>query len=70
MSSEAEAECGGVYMNAQESVPFITTLEELGHPQESVMIRTDNITDEGIMNRTVKQTRIKHMDMRFYWVQD
>jgi hypothetical protein len=72
MSSAADAECGGLYMNAREAVPMITTLEELGHPQpdNGTPIRTDNSTADGIMNKTVKQKRSKSMDMRFWWLID
>jgi hypothetical protein len=71
MQSAAEAECGGLYMNAKEAVPMrITLVEELDHPQPATPIRTDNSTADGIMNKTVKQKQSKSMDMRFYWLQD
>ena len=70
MGSAAEAECGGLYMNAQEAVPFITTLEELGHKQRPVSLRTDNSTANGIMNQRIKRKRSKAFDMRFYWLVD
>ncbi len=72
MSSAAEAECGGLYLNAKESVPMRNTLIELGHPQppDGTPIRTDNSTADGIMNRTVKPKRSKSMDMRFWWLVD
>jgi hypothetical protein len=70
MQSAAEAECGGLYMNAKETVPMRITLEELDHPQSATPIRTDNSTSYGIMNKTVKQKQSKSMDMRFYWLQD
>jgi hypothetical protein len=72
MSSAAEAECGGLYLNAKESVPLRNTLIELGHPQppDDTPIRTDNSTADGIMNRTVKPKRSKSMDMRFWWLVD
>jgi hypothetical protein len=71
MQSAAEAECGGLYMNANEAVPMRITLEELDHPQPATPIRTDNSTaDVGIMNKTVKQKQSKSMDRRFYWLQD
>ena len=54
MASAAEAECGALYVNAQDAVQFITTLEELGHRQKSVPIRTDNSTAKGIMNHKNK----------------
>ena len=56
MQSAAEAECGGLYMNAKEAVAIQITLEELGHPQPATPIRTtDNSTANGIMNKTVEQ---------------
>ena len=70
MSSAAEAECGGLYMNAKAAVPERTTLIELGHPQPPTPLKTDNSTADGIMNKTVKQQRSKAIDMRFYWLQD
>ncbi len=72
MPSAAEAECGGLYLNAKESVPIRNTLIELGHPQppDGTPIRTDNSTADGIMNRTVKPKRSKSMDMRFWWLAD
>ena len=70
MASAAEAEVGGLYMNAQELSPMRTTLEELNHPQPPTPIRTDNSTADGIMNKTIKQKQSKAMDKRFYWLQD
>jgi hypothetical protein len=70
MQSAAEAECGGLYMNAKEAVPMRITLEGLNHPQPATPMRTDNSTADGIMNKTVKQKQSKSMDMRFYWLQD
>ena len=70
MQTAAEAECGGLYMNAKEAVPMRVTLEELGHPQPATLMRTDNSTADGIMNKTVEQKQSKSMDVRFYWLQD
>ena len=55
MGSAAEAECGRLYMNAQEAVPFITTLEELGHKQRPISLRTNNSTANRIMNQQIKR---------------
>ena len=70
MSSAAEAESGGAFMNATEACAFRTTLEELGWKQPATPIITDNSTARGIMNKTIKQKRSKAMDMRFYWLRD
>ena len=65
MGSAAEAEVGGLYMNAQELSPMRTTLEELNHPQPPTPIQMDNIKADGIMNRTIKK-QSKAMDKRLY----
>ena len=65
-AAEAEAECGGLYMNAKEAVPMRVILEELGHPQPATPMRTDNSTADGIRNKTVNQKQSKSMDMQFY----
>ena len=70
MGSAAEAEVGGLYMNALELSPMRTTLEELDHPQPPTPLKTDNSTADGIMNKTIKQRQSKAMDKRFYWLQD
>jgi hypothetical protein len=44
MSSAAEAELGGLFINAKTAVPIRTTLEELGHKQPPTPIQTDNST--------------------------
>ena len=51
-SAAAEAECRGLYINAQESVPLlIKLLEEIGHKQQTVLLKTNNSTAEGIMKK-------------------
>ena len=56
IGSTAEAEVGGLYMNALEISPMRTTLEELYHPQTPTQIRiqTDNSTADKIMNKIIK----------------
>lgn len=57
-------------MNAQEAVPILNTLQELGHQQPPTTIRTDNSTAHGIMKQTVRQRKSKSMDMKFWWLVD
>ena len=66
----AEAEFGGLFLNAKEACSIRVTLEELGHKQPPTPIVTDNDTATGIATDTVKQKRSKEMDMRFYWIRD
>jgi len=70
LSSAAEAELAALFLNAKEAVAIRTTLSELGHPQPSTPIQTDNKCAAGIANDTVKQKRSKAIDMRFYWIRD
>ena len=70
MGSVAEAEVGGLYMNAQELSPMRTTLKELNHPQPPTPLKTDNSTADGIMNKTIKQRQSKAIDKKFFWLQD
>ena len=70
MASAAEAEVGGLFMNAQEAVPARTTLIDLGHLKPPSPLKTDNSTADGILNGTVKQKRSKALAMKFYWLKD
>ena len=70
MASAAEAELGGLLVNAKDGEVIRNTLEEMGHPQQPKPMQTDNSTTSGIINETVKQRRSKAIDMRFYWVRD
>jgi hypothetical protein len=70
VSSAAEAELAALFHNGKEAYAIRTILVELGHPQPSTRIVTDNSTASGIANDTVRQKRSKAMDMRYYWVRD
>ena len=70
MSSAAKAEVGALFENAQEATVIRLMLEEMGHPQPTTPLETDNTTAHGIINGTVKQQRSWAMDRRFYWIQD
>ncbi len=70
VASAAEAETGGTFMNGKEAAPIRVTLEEMGHPQGSTRITTDNLTAKGILTREMRQKLSKAYDMRFYWIRD
>ena len=70
MSSAAEAELGGLYINAREAVYLRKILEAMGHPQPRTPLQTDNSTAEGVVNKNVQPKRTKAMDMRFHWLRD
>ena len=70
MSSATEAEFGALFYNCKDGAVLRQTLEDMGHPQGTTPIQTDNACAAGIANATVKQRRSKAIDMRFYWVRD
>ena len=70
MSSAAEAEVAGLFINAKEGEILRTTLQEMGYTQEATPIQTDNSTASGIANDTINQQRSRSIDVRFYWVRD
>ena len=68
--SAAEAELGGLFLNAQETMTICNTLEELGHPQPATPTHTDNTTAKGIIHGTCKPQKTKAMDMQYHWLKD
>ena len=71
-ASAAEAETAGLFVGAQEAVPMITALEELGHPQPppGTPLETDNSAAHDILKAQVRMKRSKAFDMRYHWLKD
>ena len=71
-ASAAEAETGGLFLSAQEAVPIITSLQEMGHPQppNGNPLETDNTTAHDILHAKVRMKRSKAFDMRYHWLKD
>ena len=59
MASAAEAELGALFYNEQVSEPIRTCLEEMGYPQPSTPIKTDNSTAAGIVKSSIRQKNQK-----------
>jgi hypothetical protein len=68
VASAAESEVGACFQNAQSGAPLRVTLTDLGHPQSTTPLITDNSTAFGVLNETIKQKRSKSMDMRYHWL--
>ena len=49
---------------------LIHALEELGHIQNPVPMKTDNSTAKGIINKTVNLKRSKAFDLHCWWLLD
>ena len=66
MSSVAEAEVGIVPMNSNAEIPIRIVLDEMCHPQGLTPTKTDNNTEEGFLNGTMRKKRLKEFDMKFH----
>ena len=66
VSSAAEVEIAGVFINVEEAVPITRKLIEKDHPQQAVKIITENSTTSNILNNSCKQLRFKAIDMRYF----
>jgi hypothetical protein len=71
-ASASKAETGSLFLNAQEAVPIITALEEMGHkqPATGTPLETNNSTAIGILRAQVRMKRSKAFDMRYHWLKD
>ena len=60
VSSPAEAEYGGMFMNARAALPLRQALIEMGHKQPPTPMQSDNDTATGIANESIKQKYSKN----------
>ena len=70
VASAAEAEMGGLYHNAQTSLPIRYILQALHHPQPPTPIKTDNATAHGFIYNNINLKKSKSWDMKYYWSRD
>jgi hypothetical protein len=68
MSSAPEAELGALYVNARKAIPQRQLLEEMGHPQPTTLMQTDNSTTLDVVTSNIQPRQTKAMDMRFHWL--
>jgi len=68
MASASACEAGDLFFYQQKGCPVGTTLEEMGYPQPTTPLTTDNQTAKGIAANAVKQKFSKFMAMCFYWI--
>jgi hypothetical protein len=66
MSSTAEAELGALFINAKTAVSMRQTLVELGHPQPSTPMQTNNATVHALLTNKILPKALKAMDMHFH----
>jgi hypothetical protein len=65
-----EAELGALFHNARDDIALRNTLIEMSHDRAATPIQTENSCAARVANETVKQHRLKAIDMRFYWIRD
>ena len=70
VSSAAEAETGGIFVNSQLTIPIRHSLQALGHIQPPTPIKTDNSTAYKFVHNDMKQKMSKSWDMRYNWLRD
>ena len=68
VSSTAEAECGGIFHNAQTAIGIRQTLEAIGHPQQTTRLKTDNKTANSFVHVSMQIKRSKTWNMRYHWL--
>ena len=55
VSSAAESETSGFFLNIKAAIWIRRMLEELGHPQNIIPLKVDNSTVETFSNSTLKE---------------
>ena len=68
--SAAEAECGGLFNNAQVAIGIRRTLKAIGHPQQPTRLKTDNKTANSFVHASMRIKRSKTWDMRYHWLRE
>jgi len=68
--SIAESEIIAVHDNAKSAIPVLQVAKVLGKPQFRTQIWSDNECAVRLANTTGTTKRLKHVDRRFYWIQD
>ena len=68
MSSAAEAELGGLFINAREAVYIRNILAEMGHLQPPTPIQTNNSAANGVVNNIIQPKKTNPMDMILHWL--
>ena len=69
-SSAVEAEYAAAFIVGQAATSIMHTAMDLGYPQHTIQMTSDNSCAVGIANNTVKQKRSKAIDMRYHWIRD
>ena len=67
VGSSAEADTGGLFINAHHIVQILTALLEIYHIQPKNPLKSENFTYKGYSTFSMRQNWSKLWDMRFHW---
>ena len=70
VTSAAEAETAGLFLNGQKVIEIKRMLHALGHSQPATHIKTDNATAAAFVTDMLKQKRSKAWDMCYHWLSE
>ena len=68
MSSAAEAELGGLFLNTTNVVSMQSIIFDMGHLQPPTPIKIDNTTVLGVVINIIKRKCTKAVNIRFHWL--
>ena len=68
VTSAAEAETAGLFVNCQKVIELKNMLQALGHPQKATLAKTNNATAASFVTDLLKQKRSKAWDVRYHWL--
>ena len=68
--SAAEAECGGLFENAQMALTIQQILKAIGHPQKTTQIKTDNKKENSFVHASMRDKRCKTWDIKYHWLRE
>eukprot|EP00957_Ditylum_brightwellii_P159852 12167824-Ditylum_brightwellii.AAC.1 len=63
----AEAECGSIFYNSQTAIVIHRILEEIGHPQQPMKVKTDNATANSVVHASMRVKQSKSWDIEYHW---
>lgn len=69
ITSAVESETHGGFINTKKSIPILYMLEKMEHKKnQPTLIRTDNSTSVGFVNKNMQMRQFKAWDMQLYWL--
>ena len=70
VTSAAEAETAGLFINCQKIIETQQMLKALGHDQMATPVKIDNATAASFVTDMIKKKRSKSWDVRYHWLSE